>query len=155
MLNENFFCFSWVDIDATRNNHVAETIGDVHKAIGGDVTNFSESENAWAQVSLGRFFGVIWVHHTTTSGVFEKETTLGAGRQLIAVVVDNYATRKWRNHTTDRPLMCEPVFACNRTNRSYFGCAISIDKNRAEPFDHLLLHIDGASRTGVRHDFDA
>ena len=51
--------------------------------------------------------------------------------------------------------MCEPVFACDRTNRSYFGCAISIDKNRPKPFDHLLLHIDGASRTGVRHDFDA
>ena len=49
--------------------------------------------------------------------------------------------------------MCEPVFACNGTNGSYFGCAICIDKNRAKPFDHLLLYIDGASRTGVRHDF--
>ena len=100
VFNENFFRFGWVDVDSTRNNHVAETVGDVNKTIGGDVTNFSECENAWAQVSLGRFFGVIWVHHATAGGVFEKETTLGAGWQLIAIVIDNNATCEWRNDTT-------------------------------------------------------
>ena len=50
-----------IDVDAARDDHVGEAVGDVHEPVVGDVADLAEREHARAEVGLGRLLRVAGV----------------------------------------------------------------------------------------------
>ena len=151
MLDDDLLGFRRVDVHTAGDDHVAEAVGDVDETVFVDVADLTEGEDPRAQVRLGRLLGVVRVDDSAAGRVFEEQPSFGVGRKFVAVIVDDDAAGERRVHDlAHRTGVGQPILTRDRTHGADLGRAVCIDEHRTEPFDHALLHVDGALRPRVR-----
>ena len=148
VINQDLFCFSGVDVDPARDNHVAEAVGDVDVSVCVHISDFAEGKNAWRDMGRCGFLRIIVINHTTACGVLKIEFAFRVGRQWFAIVIKNLRCERW-HAPANRARMLEPLCGGDHASGSDFAGTISIDKQGPPPFNHGTFDINRALSASV------
>ena len=138
-----------VDVHAARDDHVRLAVGEEQVAVLVDVADVADRRpGAGGVAALGRLGVVVVVGEVR--GAVEPDRAGGAGRHLLAVVVEDQ--QRPEDRRADRARVGQPLLAVAEREAVGLGGAVVLDELGTEPVDHRLLHRHRARRGGVDDD---
>ena len=153
-VDEHLLALGRVEVHPAGHDHVGDPVGDEDVAVGVDVADVAEGEDARCEIGLGRLLRVGVVARAAPVGRAEPEDADLAGRhRLVLLVEDDDLERRAR--AADRAAVREPLGRVDAAQRAALAAAVGLDEDRAEPLDHRQLGVGRAGRAGLADQLQA
>ena len=150
MAGKDVLGFLGIDVDATRDDHVRLTVGEVEVTLLVQVTDVAQCPPTVLVGHRCRLLRIVVVLEGAAAA--EVDDTGSSRRKFLAVLTDNVTLGHGAAH---RAGMGQPFLGCDLGGPDVLGARVVLVDDRTPPVEHLTLYRDRARGGSMDHILEA